>query len=96
MIILDEPEMGLNPTAIHLLNEFIESAARQTQVVVATQSPSMLDYFAIEDVVVAKRKDGQSTFEHLKHEDYKGWLEKYTVGELWLKNVIQGDTTHEP
>lgn len=23
------------------------------------------------------------------------WLEEYSVGELWTKNVIQGGTTHE-
>ena len=96
MIIIDEPELGLHPTAIHILNEFIERAAKLTQVVVATQSPSLLDYFAIEDIVVVKRKDGQSTFERLKYGDFNVWLEEYTVGELWLKNVIQGDTTHEP
>ena len=55
----------------------------------------LLDQFSIEDIIVARRKDGASTFERLKEEDYTSWLEDYTVGELWTKNVIQGGTSHE-
>ncbi len=61
----------------------------------ATQSPLLLDQFSIEDVVVVNRKEGQSTFERLKRADFNEWLNDYSVGELWVKNVIQGGTTHE-
>ena len=96
MIILDEPDLSLHPEAIHILSELIESAARKIQVVVTTQSPLLLDEFAIEDIVVVKRDDRQSGFERLKHEDFNVWLEEYSVGELWTMNVIQGDLAHEP
>lgn len=94
-IIIDEPELGLHPEAIGVLAELIKLAAQKTQVIVATQSPLLLDQFSIEDIIVARRKDGASTFERLKEEDYTSWLEDYTVGELWTKNVIQGGTSHE-
>ncbi len=96
MIILDEPDLSLHPEAIHILSELIESAARKIQVVVTTQSPLLLDEFAIEDIVVVKRDDRQSGFERLKYEDFNVWLEEYSVGELWTKNVIQGGLAHEP
>lgn len=94
-IIIDEPELGLHPEAIGVLAELIKLATQKTQVIVATQSPLLLDQFSIEDIIVARRKDGASTFERLKEEDYTSWLEDYTVGELWTKNVIQGGTSHE-
>jgi predicted ATPase len=94
-IIIDEPELGLHPEAIRLLGELIEAAAKRTQIIVATQSPLLLDQFSVEDIVLVKRKEGQSTFERLKHTDFNEWLEDYSVGELWTKNVIQGGTTHE-
>lgn len=94
-IIIDEPELGLHPEAIALLAELIQSAALRTQVIVATQSPALIDYFAIEDIVVVNRKDGASTFERLKEEDFSEWLKDYAVGELWRKNVIAGGTVHE-
>jgi predicted ATPase len=94
-IIIDEPELGLHPEAIRLLGELIQNAAKRTQLIVATQSPLLLDQFSISDIVVANRRDGQSVFERLNPEDYSVWLEDYSVGELWTKNVIQGGTSHE-
>ncbi len=94
-IIIDEPELGLHPEAIGILGELIEDAARRTQIVIATQSPLLLDHFAIEDIVMVKRNDGQSTFRRLRHDDYHVWLESYSVGELWVKNVIAGGAAHE-
>lgn len=94
-LIIDEPELGLHPEAIRILAELIENAAKRTQLIIATQSPLLLDHFAIEDIIVVNRKDGQSTFERLDYSDYKVWLEEYSVGQLWAKNVIQGGTTYE-
>lgn len=94
-LIIDEPELGLHPEAIRILAELMQSAAKRTQLIVATQSPLLLDQFAVEDVVVVNRKDGQSTFERLNRDDFNVWLEEYSVGELWTKNVIRGGTTHE-
>ena len=95
MIIIDEPELGLHPEAIGILSELIQDAAKRTQIVVATQSPLLLDQFAIEDIVVVNRRNGQSTFERLERADYDQWLKEYSVGQLWTKNVIQGGTTDE-
>ncbi len=95
MIVIDEPELGLHPEAIAIVSELIRDAAKRTQVVIATQSPLLLDQFGIEDIVVVKRRDGESSFERLERSDYDQWLEGYSVGELWTKNVIQGGATHE-
>lgn len=94
-IIIDEPELGLHPAAINILAELIEGASRRTQVIVATQSPLLLDHFSPEDVIVVSRKNGASVFERLKTEDYKEWFEDFTLGELWIKNVIAGGPSHE-
>ena len=94
-IVIDEPELGLHPQAIVILGELVQAAARRTQVIVATQSPDLIDQFSIEDIVVVNRKDGQSTFERLNESDFSVWLEEYSVGELWTKNVIQGCPTNE-
>ncbi|ARU58206.1 SMC domain-containing protein [Oleiphilus messinensis] len=94
-IIIDEPELGLHPAAIVILGELIQQAAQRTQVIVATQSPALIDQFAIEDIVVVNRKDGASTFERLNEKDFSEWLESYSVGELWTKNVIAGGPRYE-
>ena len=94
-IIIDEPELGLHPEAIGILAELIKLASAHTQVILATQSPLLLDQFSIEDIIVAKRKNGASTFARLNEQDYTAWLEDYSVGELWIKNVIQGGSANE-
>jgi predicted ATPase len=94
-IIIDEPELGLHPEAIALLAELIQAASQRTQVIIATQSPELLNYFSIDDIIVTRRKDGASTFERLDEKDYSEWLKDYSVGELWVKNVIQGGAAHE-
>jgi len=94
-IIIDEPELGLHPSAIPILAELMQSASKRTQLIVATQSPALIDHFSIEDIVVVTRKDNASTFQRLQEKDFQIWLESYSVGELWSKNVIAGGPTYE-
>jgi len=95
VIVIDEPELGLHPEAIRILGELIRDAAKRTQIMVATQSPLLLDQFSIEDIVVVNRKKGQSVFERLQRADFDEWLIDYSVGELWSRNIIAGGTCHE-
>ena len=94
-IIIDEPELGLHPFAINVLSELVHSTAKRTQLIIATQSPSFIDNFSIENIIVVNRKQGASIFERLKEKDFNVWLENYSVGELWSKNVISGGAVHE-
>ena len=94
-IIIDEPELGLHPEAISILAELIQVASNRTQVIVATQSPALVDQFAIQDIIVVNREDGASTFKRLKEENFSEWLKNYSVGELWTKNVIVGGPVYE-
>jgi predicted ATPase len=89
-IVIDEPELGLHPYAIALLAELIHSAAKRTQLVISTQSATLLDYFEPEEIVVVNRAEGASTFERLEPKKLLEWLVDYSVGELWQKNVVRG------
>jgi len=89
-IIIDEPELGLHPYAITLLGALIRSAATRTQVIVSTQSVPLLNEFEIEDLIVVEREEGGSVFKRLAEADFTSWLEDYSIGELWEKNVLGG------
>ena len=95
IIVIDEPELGLHPYAIDVLAELIIVASKRTQVIISTQSPQLIDNFTVEDIVVVNRKDGQSTFERLHKDDFSVWLEEYSIGDLWRKNVIIGGPMYE-
>lgn len=94
-IIIDEPELGLHPAAIVILAELIQQASHCTQVIVATQSPALIDQFAIDNIIVVNRENGASSFKRLCEKDFSQWLENYSVGELWTKNVIAGGPVYE-
>jgi len=64
-VLIDEPELGLHPYAIHLLAEMIKRVAESKQVILSTQSVELLNEFAPEDIVVVDRVDGASTFHRL-------------------------------
>lgn len=95
IILIDEPELGLHPYAIAILAELIRAASEKTQVIISTQSPTLIDYFEPEDIVVVSRDKGASTFKRLNVEELSTWLEEYTLGDLWRKNIIAGGPVHE-
>lgn len=90
LIVIDEPELGLHPLAIRLLAEMLDAASEHTQILVATQSVTLLDNFPLEQIIVADHDGRGSVFRRLKVDDYRMWLENFSVGELWEKNVLGG------
>lgn len=92
VIILDEPELGLHPYAIGQLSEMIKDASIHSQIIIATQSKDLVDYFDIENISIVEMDEiTQSTsLSHLNKKEYELWLDHYTVSELWDKNIIGG------
>jgi predicted ATPase len=45
LLVIDEPELGLHVSWMPILAEWIKKAAAKTQVIIATHSPDLLDYF---------------------------------------------------
>lgn len=89
-IIIDEPELGLHPFAISKLAGMIKKASVQSQIIIATQSVNLVNEFSADDIIVANREDNQTVFKRQSEESLKSWLEDYSIGELWEKNVIGG------
>jgi predicted ATPase len=90
VILVDEPELGLHPSAIALLAALVKGAAVKTQVIVSTQSALLLDHFQPEDVLVADRVSGGTQLTRPDPESLKQWLDDYSLGQLWEKNVLGG------
>jgi predicted ATPase len=88
IVLLDEPELGLHPAAVTLLADLLSSASTRTQVIIATQSVTLVNQFDPDAVWAVDRQDHQSVFRHLSEQDMTAWLDDYGLGELWEKNVL--------
>jgi len=92
LIILDEPELGLHPAALSALAGMVKSAARKSQIILATQSPRLVDEFGADDVLVVEREvqTRASRVYRLDEASLEQWLARYTLSELWEKNILGG------
>jgi predicted ATPase len=90
LIIVDEPELGLHPYALNVIASLFKKASHHTQILISTQSTSLLDNFSLEDVVVVNREGRESLFTRPDPEKLGTWLEEYSLGEIWEKNIIGG------
>jgi predicted ATPase len=92
VIILDEPELGLHPAAISYFAGMVKAASKNAQIVIATQSPRLVDEFELENIVVVERsrETDSSIFARKNADELQAWLEDYSLSELWEKNVIGG------
>ncbi|MGL5563884.1 MAG: AAA family ATPase [Tannerellaceae bacterium] len=90
IIIIDEPELGLHPFAISKLAAMMRKTSAKSQLIISTQSVNFVDNFEPEDILTVDRIGGDSVFKRLDSAQLKSWLEEYSLGELWEKNVIDG------
>ncbi|NTW44738.1 MAG: AAA family ATPase [Anaerolineaceae bacterium] len=90
VVVLDEPELGLHPYAINILAGLLQSISTHTQIILATQSMTLIDYFEPNQIIVVDRPNRESLFRRLEEEPLKEWLEEYSLAELWEKNVLGG------
>lgn len=88
-IIIDEPELGLHPSAIAKLAGMIKSvSAKGCQVIIATQSTDLISHFSPDSIIAVDQIDGCSKFNRLNANKLQNWLEDYTIDDLWKRNII--------
>jgi predicted ATPase len=90
LIVVDEPELGLHPQALELVASLFQAVSDHVQVLISTQSSTFVDAFGPQDIVVVERTGEATTFERPDPAILDSWLEEYSLGEVWEKNVIGG------
>ena len=92
LIVIEEPELGLHPDIHPQLAALMVDASSRTQLIVTTHSDILVDALTDtpEAVVVCENVDGSTQLERLTSETLEPWLDKYRLGELWLRGEIGG------
>lgn len=90
VLFLDEPELGLHPSAIDAVAGLIKAASAYCQVFVATQSISLVNNFELDDLVVIERTGRNSEYHRPNIENLQVYLDEFSTGQIWEKNIIGG------
>ena len=93
LICLEEPELGLHPDILPTVGELLVDAATRCQLIVVTHSDVLVDRLtdAPESVVVCEKHEGQTHMRRLDKDDLVGWLEDYSLGQLWSSGHVGGN-----
>jgi len=92
LLCIEEPELGLHPDILTTIAELLIAASQRTQIIVTTHSDILLSALTeVPDaVLVCERDDWGSHLQRLDPETLKPWLERYSLGELWMMGEIGG------
>ncbi|MFA7072851.1 MAG: AAA family ATPase [Methanoculleus sp.] len=92
LVCIEEPELGLHPDILPHLADMMIAASKRCQLIVTTHSDVLVDALTRtpESVIVCEKKDGKTEMRRLNREKLAQWLDKYRLGELWLKGEIGG------
>jgi len=90
VLFLDEPELGLHPSAIDAVAGLIKAASSHCQVFIATQSISLVNNFKLDDLIVIDRKGRSSEYRRPDSKILQVYLDEFSTGQIWEKNVIGG------
>jgi predicted ATPase len=93
LICLEEPELGLHPDAVLAIGKLIKEASERTQIIVTTHSDILVDVLGANpaDILVCEKHDGQTEITRLQEAELQGWLERYSLSQLWTKGKLGGN-----
>lgn len=92
LICIEEPELGLHPDILPKIADLLVEASERTQLIVTTHSEILVDAMTEhpESVVVCEKHNGQTEMRRLSADDLSVWLEKYQLGQLWMRGDLGG------
>ena len=92
LVCIEEPELGLHPDIIPDLAELLREASRRCQLIVTTHSDILVDALTDtpESVIVCEKDKDQTTMKRLDKQDLAGWLERYSLGDYWMRGGLGG------
>lgn len=93
LICLEEPELGLHPDILPGLGDLLCEASERCQLIVTTHSDVLVDKLtdSPDSVVVCEKHEGQTRLQRLDKDELAGWLERYSLGDLWTRGGLGGN-----
>lgn len=91
IVAIDEPERGLHPDMIKSVGDMLKFAAKDSQLIVATHSPLLLNQFELDDIIIFEKNENNFVTIHKKSEDdFPETDSPLLPGQMWLRGQIGG------
>lgn len=92
LVCIEEPELGLHPDVLGNLAQLLLDASQRMQLIVTTHSDLLVDALteAPESIIVCEKWNNETCLKRLDRERLLPWLNRYRLGELWIKGEIGG------
>ena len=92
LICIEEPELGLHPDILPGLADLLREASERCQLIVTTHSDTLIDALTDtpESVMVCEKEKGHTMMKRLDKQDLAGWLERYSLGDYWMRGGLGG------
>ena len=93
LISIDEPEVRLHPDMINAIADSIIESSKSRQHIIATHSEYLLNSFSLENIKVFEKNNNNCTeVKSFTEEEFSGWYKEFSVGQMWRKNDLGGNT----
>lgn len=91
LVCVDEPEISLHPDMINTISGAIKQASDNTQLIMATHSPLLLNLFDIDEIIIFEKNQHNETIVSVNSSDeLNEWNEDFLSGQAWLQGLIGG------
>jgi len=93
LIVMEEIENGLDPRTIHMMLDEIRTTVQtgQTQIIVTTHSPYLLDLLPLQTLVLVERENGGNPvfWRPSEVKEVQQWAKSFAPGQLYTKGRFQ-------
>jgi predicted ATPase len=87
---IDEPESGLHPDMIKSICGMVKDA-ENSQIIIATHSPLLLNHFDLEDILVFEKNEYNATeVKRYNDGDFSDGESELLTGQMWLRGQLGG------
>lgn len=90
IILIEEPERGLNPKAIAELVELFREKSEEFSIFINTHSESVVRVSKAEELFIVNKDEGKTTIKNVKKEYPKYEYNKFNLDEMWMSNMFGG------
>ena len=90
-IAIEEPETGLHPSMLPIIADLAAQAAEQSQIVLTTHSPALLDALGKHNptITVVESQEGKTRLKNVTGEELEHWLREFTLGEVYSSGQLE-------